>query len=231
MPSLKSKSVLTGILLLSGIVAGILSSVPALERPDYIAALAEISGQVYMAAVFQGIFACVYTGLACVLYSVLKDYEPGIALLYFSFRIVGAAALFLAIVPLPLLLMLSKQYLEVGNDHGESLIVIAELVRLTRDGINHMAMILPWSIGGMFLYIGAINSRLLPGWISWWGLLGSFLTFMATGLLIVEVIQIASPIYFILNTPTALVEIVLAIYLLWKGFRPPADGHGQPGAP
>ncbi|MBR30669.1 MAG: hypothetical protein CMN77_05110 [Spirochaetaceae bacterium] len=233
MSSLRLKSVITGALLLSGIVAGIFSSLPVLESPGYLPLLAEMSVGVYVAVFFQAMIACVYVGLACIFYTVLRSQEPTIAVFYFGFRIIGAAFLFLALVPLLVLLTMSEQYLQATDADLSAmqlqLETIAELTRLSRDWINHLAMILPWSIGGLFLYSGLLRSNLLPAWITWWGLGSSVLTLASTLLLMLGLLKIVTPMYFVLNAPTALLEITMAIYLFLRGFRTTDNKTAQPG--
>jgi hypothetical protein len=65
--------------------------------------------------------------------------------------------------------------------------------------------------------------KLAPRWLSIWGLVGTSLTIAATLMLICDYIRIATPIYFIMNTPTALFEVTFAIFLLVKGFNPIVD--------
>ena len=81
-------------------------------------------------------------------------------------------------------------------------------------------MILPWSIGGLILYYCMFKMGLTPTWLSIWGLAGTSLTIIATIMLMCDSIRIATPIYFIMNTPTALFEVYLAIFLIAKGFSP-----------
>ncbi|MBP2643810.1 MAG: hypothetical protein H6Q67_1697 [Firmicutes bacterium] len=52
------------------------------------------------------------------------------------------------------------------------------------------------------------------------GLISSTLTLIATLLLMFDLIKIVTPIYFIMNSPTALFELVLAVFLIIKGFNP-----------
>lgn len=61
---------------------------------------------------------------------------------------------------------------------------------------------------------------LIPKWLSIWGIVGSSLTIIATLMLMLDFIKIVTPTYFIMNTPTALFELSLAIFLIVKGFNP-----------
>ncbi|WP_277750900.1 DUF4386 domain-containing protein [Anaerobacillus alkaliphilus] len=207
-------------LLITGIIFGILSSVPALEQPDYLTKLSTIKGQVLLAAFFQFIMAAVYVCIAVLLYPTIKKYNEGLALSYFGFRIIGAVFLFIGIIFLLLLLFISQRFVIEVQPDPSRFQTIGELLRVGRDWINHIGMILPWSIGGLILYYCFFRMKLIPKWLSIWGLIGYTSTLIATILLFFDIIKIVSPIYLIMNTPTALLELILAVYLIVNGFNP-----------
>lgn len=209
-----------GVLLIIGIVFGIINSVPALEYPDYLRKLPMIETQVLIAVFFQAAMAVVYVFIAVILYPIIKKYDEGLASGYFGFRIIGAGFLFVGIGSLLLLLWLSQSFISVNHANPRYFQTLGELLRLSRDHLNHIGMILPWSIGGLILYFSFYKMRLIPRWLSIWGGIGSALTLLATLLLMLTIIEMATPLYFIINTPTALFELFLAVYLLIKGFNP-----------
>lgn len=96
---------------------------------------------------------------------------------------------------------------------------MSELLRRGRDILNHIEMILPWSVGGLILYYCLYKTVLIPRWLSIWGLAGSALTLLSTLLLMLNAIEMATPVYFILNASTGLLEVSLAIFLMTKGFQ------------
>ena len=212
-----------GILLISSIVLGILNSVPALEKPDYLSELSTIKTQILLAALFQAAMAIAYVCIAVLLFPIVKRYSETLAIGYFGFRIIAAAFLFVGIASLLLLLLLSQGFVASDPPRASYFKTIGELVRTGRDLMNHVGMILPWSIGGLILYYCFLRMKLVPKWLSTWGLAGTSLTIVATLMLICDFIRIATPIYFIMNTPAAIFEVALAIYLFFKGFNPIVD--------
>ncbi len=207
-----------GLLLLLGLGCGILSSVPVLEQPDYLQRLAEIEWQMLAATCFQAAMAVTYVGIAVLFYPILRTYNKSLAAGYLGFRIIGATFLFVGIGALLLLLWLSQSFAQ--NGQADYYFTLAELLRRGRDFVNHVGMILPWSIGGILLYYGLYTIRIIPQWLSLWGLAGSGLTLAATILLMLNIVPLVDPVYFLLNTPTALFELSFAIYLIVRGFNP-----------
>ncbi len=220
MNSYRRTSIILGILLISGILFGILNSVPALENPDYLTKLSAIKTTVLIAVFFQSAMAAVYVCIAVLLYPIIKKYNEGFAIGYFGFRIIGAAFLFVGIVSLLLLLLLSQSFVSAGQINSPYFHTIGELLRTGRDLMNHIGMILPWSLGGLILYYCIFKMKLAPKWLSIWGIVGSALTIIATLMLMLDFIKIVTPTYFIMNTPTALFELSLAFFLIVKGFNP-----------
>ncbi|WP_183041150.1 DUF4386 domain-containing protein [Salipaludibacillus neizhouensis] len=207
-------------MLVLSFVFGILSSVPALEYPDYLVKLSEIEMQVLIATFFQAAMAVVYVSIAVLLYPIIKKYNESLATGYLGLRIIGAGFLFAGIGPLLLLLWLSQSYVITSEVNSSYFQITGELLRQGRDILNHIGMVLPWSIGGLILYYCLYKIRLIPRWLSIWGIIGSTFTLLATIMLMLNIIKLVSPVYLILNAPIAFGELVLAILLIVRGFNP-----------
>ncbi|MFD2045686.1 DUF4386 domain-containing protein [Ornithinibacillus salinisoli] len=207
-------------MLIFSFVFGVLSSVPTLEHPNYLGKLAEIEMQVLVAIFFQAAMAIVYVLITVLFYPIVKKYNKSLAVGYFAFRIIGAGFLFVGIGSLLLLLGLSQSFVAASQANSLYFEIIAELLRQGRDILNHIGMILPWSIGGLILYFCLYKIRLVPMWLSIWGIIGYTLSLVSTFLLMLNIIALMNPVYFILNAPVALCELLLAIYLIVRGFNP-----------
>ncbi len=217
-------AIFLGILFILNFVFGIFSSVPALEKPGYLVKLSEIEMQVLIAIFFQAAMAVVYVLITVLFYPIIYKHSKRLGVGYFGFRIIGAGFLFAGIGSLLLLLWLSQTFVAAGQANLEYFDIIAELLRRGRDILNHIAMILPWSIGGLILYFSLYKIKLIPRWLSIWGIIGSAFTLVTTILLMLNVITIVNPIYFILNAPIAFCELIVAILLIFRGFPEHAIG-------
>lgn len=219
MKSLRRKSLLYGLLLIAGILFGVINTVPALEAGDYMIKLPALETEVLTAVFFQAAMAVVYVVSTTLMYPLIKRGNESLAGGYMGFRMIGAGFLFVGTGSLLLLLWLSQSYQALGQADGTGYILAGEMVRRGRDFLNHIGMILPWSIGGLMLYGCLYRNGLIPRGLSVWGFAGSVLTLLSTLLLMLNLIKITTPLYFGLNTPTALFELYLAGYLLIKGFK------------
>ena len=175
MTTSKRAAATLGALMLASVLFGILSSVPALEHPGYLARLSAIETQVLIAVVCQAAMALAYVGITTMTYPLVRRHDASLAAGYLGLRMIGSGLLFVGIGSLLLLLWLSQSASAGGLDPAH-LQATGELLRRGRDLVNHIGMILPWSVGGLILYASFYRTNVVPPWLAIWGLAGSTLT-------------------------------------------------------
>jgi hypothetical protein len=228
MNTIRRNEKVAGVLMIAGIVAGILSIAPSVEAPDFLTNPSANEYQISTAAIFQLIMSFTYLGVAFILYPVLEIYNKSLAIGFLSFRIAAAVLIVIGVIPLLLLLTLSQEYVKaVPHDSLVHFQTLGRLLRTSRDLVNHVFMILILSVGGLMFYSILIHSKLVPRWLSVWGFSGTILAMVASLLVMFRSIEIITPIYISLNMPIALLEIVLAIWLIVKGFDTTVLHHLQ----
>jgi len=116
------------------------------------------------------------------------------------------------------LLALSQEYVRNLPQESSTFEALGYFLKTLRDLINHVFMILVLCIANMLFYILMIKSKFIPLWLSIWGGLGAVLSAIASLLVLFGAIEIITSEYIILNIPTALLELILAIWLIIKGF-------------
>jgi hypothetical protein len=218
MNSNRRKARVAGILLISGMVAGLLSVAPAIDAPDYLIKTSSNANQVIFGAIFQFIMSIAYLGVAIILYPILRKLNNTLALGFISFRIVAAIFIIIGAIFLLLLLTLSQEFVKAGPLDLSHFQILGDLLRTGRDLVNHVFMILALCVGGLMFYFLLLQTRLVPRWLSVWGLLGTTLTMIASMLVLFRSIDIITPVYLILNMPIALLEIILAVWFIVNGF-------------
>jgi Domain of unknown function (DUF4386) len=227
MNSDRKAAAIAGWLYILGTVAGVLSVAYAVDAPDYLVQAATNANQVLLAAFFHLVMTPAYVGIAIALYPVLRPHHPHLALGFASFRVMAGAFIFIGVIFLLLILALSQEYVRAGAPAASYFQTLGMLLQAGRDLVNHIAMILAVSLGGLMYYWLLYQSQLVPRWLSGWGLLGTTLTIVATLLVLFRLIGILTTGYMVLNLPIAMQEMVLAVWLIVKGFNPPtADAAG-----
>ena len=89
-----------------------------------------------------------------------------------------------------------------------------------------MTGILAFYLGATVYYAVFFRSRLIPRWLSGWGIAATTLGLTAALLVFFDVADMFSTLHVALNVPIFLNELVLAGWLLVRGFSPPAAGSG-----
>ena len=204
-----------------GLIAGVLSVVPVIDRADYLVQIIAHAGQVTRGAFFQFVMMVAYVGMAITLYPLLQKQNASLALGYVGFRLVAAALIVIGVILLLLLLAVSQEFSKAGAPVSSHFQTIGDLLRVGRDLVNHVGMILVLSMGGLLLNILLYQTNLVPRWLSGWGLAGTVVTIAASCLFMLRTIDLLTSVY--LNFPLALQEIVFAGWLIMKGFNPSAD--------
>jgi len=216
----RKTAILAGVLYFLGIIAGVFSVVPVIDIPDYLVQISANAGQVTLGAFFQFLMTGAYVGMAITLYPILKKYNESLALGYVGFRLVAAAFIVIGVIILFLLLTLSQEFVKAGYPVSSHFQTIGELLRTGRDLVNHVGMILVLSMGGLMFYFLLYQTKLVPRWLSGWGLLGTALSIVASFLFMLHVVDLMTSVY--MNFPLALQEMVFAVWLIVKGFDLPA---------
>ncbi len=114
-----------------------------------------------------------------------------------------------------LLIILSQEYINAGAPDAAYYHTLGTILQEADDLMNIVLQIV-FSAGGLMFYYLLYQSKLIPRWLSGWGLIGS-LPYLAWGILALFGLDLG-----ILMLPLALLEMVLAIWLIVKGFNPSA---------
>lgn len=206
-------------LIIFGIVAGLLSVVSAVEGADYLQAVYPNRTRVMVGAFFQLLLVPCYIGFSLVLYHVLRAYNRSLSLGFVGFRFLMGAFQLIGVMLLPLFILLSEQYLSDTSFNPTYYETIGELLKVLRDLTNHLGVMLATGLGNLLLYFVFLKGKHIPAWLSWWGVMGNTLIAVAGFFLLFHWIEVISATYGIMAAPLVLQEIVLAIWLLFKGLK------------
>ncbi len=215
-------ALIAGVLYVLGMVAGVLSVAPSVDSQDYLVKAAANETQVMMAAFSQLIMVAAYVGIAIVLYPLLRKYSEGLALGFVGFRVIAGAFIFIGVIILLLLVTVSQEFVSSGAPAASYFQTLGGLLRTGRDLVNHVGMILALSFGALLFYSLLFRTKLVPRWLSGWGLVGAASSIVASLLIMFRLVEVLTTTYVALNVPMAVQELVLATWLVAKGFNPSA---------
>jgi hypothetical protein len=220
----RNTAVIVGVLFIIGTVAGILSVVftqPVMNAQDYLAAVMSNENQVIIGSLFILTMGLALAMVPVVLFPLLKKFNEVLALGYVVFRGALETVTYLAMV-VCWLLMVSLTQGYVGTPSASAFQNLGALLLQVQDAINLM-LIIVFSLGALMLYYLLYTSKLIPRWISVWGVI-AILLHLSTSFLDMFGLMTASMSggTFVLNFPIFLQEMVMAVWLIVKGFNPSA---------
>jgi hypothetical protein len=231
MDSNRRAALTAGVLFIVATAASLLST--ALERPvvtgaDYLTRIADNVGRVSVGGLVELVAAGTSAGIAIALYPVLRKRSPGLALGSVVFRTLEATGYAAAAVITLSLLTVAGQYTSATAAGRASIRAIGDaLAGVRQDTI--LAAVFAFALGALMYYIVFYRSRLVPRWLSGWGILAELLMF--TACLLALFTQHAVTSYTLLALPIAVQEMVLALWLIVRGFSPAALTAGAVTAP
>jgi hypothetical protein len=221
MHAYRRNAVATGVLFIIATVADLISRVallqPILGAPDYLARISANEFQVLLGALFLLIGAVAAAGIAIALYPVVRRQNEGLALGSVGFRLIEGA-LYVGIVVCVLTLVTLGREAAGGQALAPSAFEVpAALLLAARDSLGQ-ASVLIFGLGALMYYWVFYRSRLVPRWLSAWGLVAVTMVMVSGILVMVRVIEPFSPPQLVLALPIFLLEMVLAVWLIARGF-------------
>lgn len=229
MDTYRKSGIVTGIMSITATAAGVASLFmkPIIDAPDFLARISANEFKVLAGALLVFIMGWADAGIGIAMYPVLRRHNEGVALGAAGFRIFDGVFVCLGAVLLLLLATLSREFAAAGPAARIQLQSLGTLLHEGRGWVGDVAGLFAWCIGA-FLYYGLFyRTRLVPRWLSAWGLAGLPLTVTAIVLVLFRQLSSASTIHTLLNLPTAVQEMVLAVWLIVKGFNPSASASPQ----
>lgn len=225
----RKNAIIVGVLFITATIAGILS-LPfsgLVDDPDYLMKVTEHENQVIIGALFVFIMSFACAGIAIWLYPVLKTYHEALALGSVGFRMIEATFHIVAAIGLLSILSLSQEYVQAGAPDASHFQTSGMLILAVCDWSSQVVAILAWCLGALMYYYIFYRSKLIPRWLSTWGFIGVALCLSVTSFSMFGIIDPFSTIGVMLNLPIGLQEMVLAVWLIVKGFNPSAIASGS----
>ena len=216
----RTTAIIVGVLFIIGTASGVMSGVVSgsiLSDPDHLTLIAANETKVIIGAILVLIMALSLTMVPVLLYPILKKHNEVLAVGAVVFRGALEAVTYIGIViAMMLLVTVSRGY--VAADAAG--IAQYELMGgVLRDGSHWFEQMLAivFSLGALMIYTAFYQSRLIPRWLSAWGIIGG-VPYLAVPLLALFGIDVE-----FLVIPLAVQEMVMALWLIVKGFNPVAE--------
>ncbi|MCV2393662.1 DUF4386 domain-containing protein [Actinotalea sp. M2MS4P-6] len=188
---------------------------PEVSGTAALAALPGSSPAFLLATLLHLAAAGTSVGIAIALYPVIRAAHATLAIGSVVFRTIEAVFYAVGAVSLVAVLPLSRELAAAPTDQQATISAIAETMVGQRD---HAVMVgvIAFCTGALLYYLAFYRSTLLPRWLSAWGALGALSMLTACALALVADRPVTG--YVVLALPIAVQEMVLAGWLLVRGF-------------
>jgi len=217
----KTNSRIVGILFILGFLGALTASLtrPIIYTPNFLTQIAANENQILLGVFFLTIMALVCAGIGISLYPILKKYNVGLAIGAVGFRLIEGVLEIISAVFLILLLSLSQEFVKAGAQDSSYFNTLGLLLISGKDWVMNVPALLSWCIGALMYYAIFYRTKLVPRWLAGWGILGASLCIVSTILVLFHIISPFGSIQVFMNVPIALQELVLAAWLIVKGFN------------
>jgi hypothetical protein len=218
MNSTRKISVITGVIFIIATVAALVAAalLPVMTGTDYLTRVSAHSNQVAGSAFSYLIAAFGSAGIAISMYPVMKRSNASLALGSVIFRAMEAVLYMVAVVGLLSLLAISRNFANAGAADRSSILAIGDLLRNVRD-LATLSAVFAFCLGAFMYYYLFFQSGLIPRWLSGWGIAAIILMMTASLLALFSGKPVTG--YTLLVIPIALQEMVLAVWLIIRGFN------------
>ena len=215
---------IVGVLFIIGTVAGILSVVVTgsiLADPEYLIKASANENQIIIGALLVLTMGFALAMVPVMLFPIFKKYNEALALGAVVFRGALETVTYIAIVICWLLLItLSLEYVKAGAPDASYFQTLGILILEAAELLGYILSFV-FSIGALMIYYLFYQTKLIPRWLSVWGLIGAIFYFAQ------PLLALFGSELDILFAPLALQEMVLAVWLIVKGFNSSAIASGS----
>jgi Domain of unknown function (DUF4386) len=224
-------AVTAGVLFIVATAASLLSSAvehPVLTGTGYLTRIAENTSRVSAGGLAELVAAGASAGIAISLYPVLRKRSEGLALAAVVFRALEAVMYTVGAVITLSLLNVARQYAQAAAPSRGGIRAIGDaLTGVRQDAI--LAGVFAFILGALMYYYVLYRSRLVPRWLSGWGIAAELPMLIACLSASFSHTPVTS--FTILILPIAVQEMVLAAWLIFRGFSPSAVQAGAVTGP
>jgi len=225
----RRRAVVAGVLLILATVSSLASApfLAPLGESDYLTQIAAHSTQVEMGALLASVAALTAPAIAVALYPVVRRVGEARAVGAVAFRIVEGMSYLASAMLVLSLVTLSQDYVTTGGAAQPQYRTVGDTVLSTYRVLGNVALLLAFSVGGLLYYLAFYEARLVPRWLSAWGILGVLALLVAAVLVMLHVIAAESATQLALAAPIGVQEMVLAVWLIIKGFAMPTPAPNR----
>jgi hypothetical protein len=192
---------------------------PILNGPDYLITGSEHANQVILGALMELILVVSAVGTATTMFPLLRQYNESIALWHVCFRFLEAVIITVGVISVLSLLTLSREFVAAGAPNPSSFHSSGIILKAIHDWTFMLGPLFMLGINTLMYSYIFYKTKLVPRFISILGMTGATCVFICSLFVMFGVFPQISFWGAILAVPVAANEMILAVWLLVKGFN------------
>ena len=198
-------------------VASVLAMSSTLSDDDVLGAVSSNQGTLILGELLIFVMLTAMVGTAVLLRPVLGRHSETLALSYVLARTLEVVMISIGLVAGLLLIPLSWDVTAADGDMAGA-VVLADSLKTASDWTGYLGAQMIFSISALVLNSAFLRNGLIPRWLAMWGVIGVPLMF-ASGLLVMfESLNSNTSTLNLLVVPLAVQEMVMAVWMIVKGF-------------
>jgi len=187
---------------------------PILNAPDYLINVSANENQVLIGMLLELVNHVAVVCIPFMMFPILKKQNEALALGYIVFRIIESVTLIVGSISLLSLLTLGQEFIKTGAPDASNFLTLGTLLLAARDWTILLGVNIVFPLGALIFNYLLYQSKLIPRFLSVWGLIGATLL-LPRGLLMIFGYNPGV----ILTLPIWVQEMVFAVWLIVKGFN------------
>ncbi|MBM7691709.1 hypothetical protein JOC77_001116 [Peribacillus deserti] len=222
MNSNKKAAKIVGVLFIVAAVTSVMGLIlkrPILIGPDYLINGSENANQVVLGVVMELLLVVAAIGTATTMFPILRKYNETIALWHVCFRFLEAIVITVGAISILALLTLSREFVAAGSSDIASFQASGTSLKAIHDWTFLLGPNFMLGLNTMMYSFIFYKTRLVPRFIPILGMTGAALIFICALLVMFGVFPQVSVWGAIFAIPVAANEMILAVWLIVKGFN------------
>jgi hypothetical protein len=210
-----------GILFIIATVAFSISVVlllPVLSAPDYLISISSNEQRVAVGTLLELVNHIAVVGIAVVSYPILKQFSERVAIGYVAVRSIESVLFAIGTMHLITLANISQTFVSAGEPPSSYFHTLGEVLLAGHNWDNAALLFIAFGVGAILLNYLLYRTKLVPRWLSGWGLIAAVMIVVARVMLI-SGFELSSSTVAMMDIPIMLQEMVFAVWLIVKGFN------------
>ncbi len=195
---------------------------PVVDAPDFLTQASVSEARVTAGVLLELVNNIAVVGIAVVMYPVLKPFSERLALGYVAARSIESVLFTIGSGLLLTLLFVSNEFVAAGAPPASYFHTLGGMLLAGHDLENASGGaalgFIAAGLGTLTLNYVLFRARLVPRWISAFGLLAGA-SIIAARVMVISPLELSSATVTIMDAPIFLQEMVLAVWLIVKGFN------------